>query len=326
VTRVRIVSTGMWVPDRVLTNAELERMVDTSDEWITTRTGIKERRIAEAHVTPSDLALEASKRALEAAELRPEDLDLIVFATSSPDRVVPASAVYLQKKLGAFNAGCVDNLAACSGFVYAFQAGVAQVASGLSNRCLVIGAETLSKITNYQDRTTCVIFGDGAGAVVLGPTEDGSDVLYSKMGSDGRMEDLIIVPAGGSAMPPTAEMWEKRQVYIQMKGREVYKFAVPKFVELIRTALSACHLTLNDLKLIIPHQMNARMIEAVVDRLEVPMDKVFVNIHKYGNTSSASIPVALDEAVRSGRVRRGDLILLTAMGAGLTWGTIILRW
>lgn len=324
--RVKILGTGSYAPERVLTNDDLSRMVDTNDQWITERSGIKTRRIAPETAATSDLALEASKRALAAAELRPEDLDMIVFATSSPDRVVPASAVYLQQKLGAFHAGAVDNLAACSGFVYAFQNGTALVASGLSKRCLVIGAEILSKITDYTDRTTCVLFGDGAGAVVLAPSEDASEVLYSKMGADGRLEGLIIVPAGGTAMLPTAERLAAREQFIKMKGREVYKFAVPKFAELVREALAETNLKLEDLKLVIPHQMNARMIEAVADRLSLPMERVLLNIDRYGNTSSASIPIALDEAVRGGRLRRGDLVLITAMGAGLTWGTIILRW
>lgn len=324
--RVKILGTGSFAPEKRLTNDDLSRIVDTSDAWITERTGIKERRIAADDVAVSDLALEASRRALEAAELRPEDLDMIVFATSTPDRVVPASAVYLQKKLGAHNAGAVDNLAACAGFAYALANGWALVANGQSNRCLVVGAETLSKVTDYRDRSTCILFGDAAGAVVLAPSEDESDILYAKTGADGRLEHLIIAPAGGSAMMPTPERWEKRQIYIQMKGREVYKFAVPKFVEIIREALAACRLTLDDLKLIVPHQMNARMLEAVCHRLEVPTSKVFLNIDRYGNTSSASVPMALDEAVRGGRLRRGDLVLLTAMGAGLTWGTIILRW
>ncbi|MBI2900146.1 MAG: ketoacyl-ACP synthase III [Planctomycetes bacterium] len=323
---VKVLGTGSFAPERRLTNDDLSRMVDTSDAWIVERTGVRERRIAAAETTASDLASEAAKRALEAAELGPEDLDMIVFATSSPDRIVPASAVYLQKKLGAFNAGAVDNLAACSGFVYAFTSGASMVASGTSERCLVVGGEVLSKITDYQDRTTCILMGDAAGAVVLGPSEDGSDVLYAKMRADGRLEDFIIVPASGYATPPTDEAREKRQTYIRMKGREVYKFGVPKFVEAIRDALAACEMTLEDLDLLIPHQMNLRMIEAVAERLPFPMSRVLVNIQKYGNTSSASIPLALDEAVRGGRIRRGDRILLTAMGAGLTWGTIVLRW
>lgn len=323
---VKILGTGSYTPPKRLTNADFEKIVDTNDEWITSRSGIKERRIAAPDVAASDLALEAAKHALEAAELGPLDLDLIVFGTSNPDRVVPASAVYLQRKLGAFNAGAVDNLAACSGFVYALTNGWSMVRSGLSQRCLVVGAEVLSKITDYKDRSTCILFGDAAGAVVLAPSEDSSDILYSKLGADGRLSDLIIIPAGGSAQMVTHEALDNRQVFIRMKGREVFKYAVPKFVGLINEALAACKLKLDDLKLIIPHQMNARMIEAVADRLGMPMSRVFVNIDRYGNSSSASIPLALDEAVRGGRIRRGDHFLITAMGAGLTWGTLIIRW
>ena len=323
---VKILGTGSYAPSKILTNDDLSRMVDTNDEWITSRTGIKQRHIAAPEMASSDLAVHASKAALDSAGVTPEEIDMIVFATSSPDRVVPASAVYLQKKLGCVNAGAVDNLAACAGFVYAFSNAWALVANGQSKRCLVLGSEVLSKVTNYEDRATCIIFGDASGAMVLGPSEDESDILYAKMGADGRLDDLIIAPAGGTAMMPTPDRWESRDIYIRMKGREVYKFAVPKFVEIIQEALHACNLTLNDLKLVIPHQMNARMIEAVRERMGIPQEKVFVNIHNYGNTSSASIPVAFDEAVREGRLNRGDLVLLTAMGAGLAWGTIILRW
>ncbi len=323
---VKILGTGSYAPPKTLTNDDISKLVDTNDEWITARTGIKQRHIADEECAASDLAVHAARAALESAGVKPEEIDMIVFATSSPDRVVPASAVYLQKKLGCVNAGAVDNLVACAGFAYAFSNAWALVANGQSKRCLVLGAEVLSKVTNYQDRVTCILFGDAAGAMVLAPSEDESDILYAKMGADGRLENLIIAPAGGTAMMPTADRWESREVYIQMKGREVYKFAVPKFVELIKEALDACKLSLDDLKLIIPHQMNARMIEAVRDRMGIPEEKVFVNIHNYGNTSSASIPVAFDEAVREGRLNRGDLVLLTAMGAGLAWGTIILRW
>jgi 3-oxoacyl-[acyl-carrier-protein] synthase-3 len=323
---VKILGTGSYAPPKTITNDDLSKRVDTNDEWIMARTGIKQRHVAEKDLAASDMAVHAARAALEAAEVKPEEIDMIVFATSSPDRVVPASAVYLQEKLGCVNAGAVDNLAACAGFVYALSNGWALVANGQSKRCLVLGAEVLSKITNYDDRATCILFGDASGAMVLAPSDDESDILYAKMGADGRLADLIIAPAGGTAMMPTPERWESGEIYIQMKGREVYKFAVPKFVEIIREALAACDLSLEDLKLVIPHQMNARMIEAVRERLGLPEEKVFLNIQNYGNTSSASIPVAFDEAVREGRLERGDLVLLTAMGAGLAWGTIILRW
>ncbi len=324
--RVKILATGSHVPERVLDNAYFEKIVETTDAWILERTGIRERRVSRPDEPTSDLAAEAARKALAAAEVRPGEIDTLIVATSSPDRVVPPTAVYVQKKLGCWNAGCCDLIAACSGFTYALEAGRAYVASGQAKRCLVIGAEELTKITNYKDRSTCVLFGDAAGAAVLGPSDGESDILYSKMGCDGRLDDLIIAPAGGTAMAATLETIQKSGHAIQMRGREVYKFAVPKFVEIIKEALAACRVNLSDVKAFIPHQMNLRMIEAVADRLALPLDRMVLNIERYGNTSAASIPVALDEAVRSGRIGRGDLVLMSAMGAGITWGTILLRW
>lgn len=324
--KTRILGTGSFTPERRLTNDDLSRMLETSDAWITERTGIKERRIAEASTTPSDLGAEAARRAIASADLKAEDIDHLIVATSAPDRAVPATAIYVQAKVGCFNAGAVDMLAACSGFLYALTAGWQAVASGQSTYTLVVGTETLSKITNWKDRNTCVLLGDGAGAVVLGRSDANSDILYSKLGADGRMADLIIVPSQGAAMMPTPEILDKGLQFIHMQGRKVYKFAVPKFVEIIQQALTASGLTVRDLALIIPHQMNLRMIEGVAQRLDIPMSLFFINIQKYGNTSSASIPLALDEAVREGRIQRGDLVLLTGMGAGLAWGTLIFRW
>jgi 3-oxoacyl-[acyl-carrier-protein] synthase-3 len=324
--KVKILATGSYAPDKVLDNAYFEKIVETSDAWILERSGIRQRRAAAPGQATSDLAAEAARRALRAADVRPEEVDTLIVATSSPDRVVPPTAVYVQAKLGCWNAGCSDLIAACSGFTYALAAGRAYVAAGQSRRCLVIGAEELTRITNYKDRSTCVLFGDAAGAVVLAPSDGDSDILYSKMGCDGRLEHLIVVPAGGTALQPTPELLEQGQQFIQMKGREVYKFAVPKFVEIIQEALDACDLRISDIKAFIPHQMNARMIEAVAERLAFPADRLVMNIDRYGNTSAASIPLALDEIVRDGRLRRGDLLLLSAMGAGITWGTVILRW
>jgi len=324
--RVKILGTGSYAPPRVITNHELEKLVDTNDQWIVERTGIKQRHAADPGVPTSEIAAIAAKKALEAAKVKPEEIDTIVVATSSPDRIVPPTAVYVQRILGCWNAGCYDLVAACTGFAYGLSSGRAYISSGQSKRCLVIGAEELSKITNYKDRTTCILFGDGAGAVVLGPSDDDSDILYSKMGCDGRTADLIITPAGGTDQPLTAESLEKKEHMLQMKGREVYKFAVPKFVEIIQTALVATDLKMSEIAHFIPHQMNARMIEAVAERLGFPMEKIVINIADYGNTSAASIPIALDEAVRAGRVKRGDLILMSAMGAGITWGTVVLRW
>jgi 3-oxoacyl-[acyl-carrier-protein] synthase-3 len=324
--RVKVLATGSYAPDEILANADLEKRVETSDAWIVERTGIRERRVAAPDQGASDLGARAGARALEAAGLRPEDVDTLIVATSSPDRIVPPTAVYVQSKLGCWNAGSCDVTAACSGFVYGLSMGRACVASAQSNRCLVVGTEVLTRITNYRDRGTCVLFGDAAGAVVLGPSDGESDVLYSKMGCDGRLEDLITVPMGGTAVPLTPENLERGLQFLQMKGREVYKFAVPKFVEITQEALRSCGLKLSDIQAFIPHQMNARMIEAVAGRLAFPMDRVVMNIDRYGNTSAASIPVALDEAVRAGRIRRGDIVLLSAMGAGITWGTVVLRW
>jgi len=324
--RVKILGTGSYAPEKILTNAELEKRIETSDEWIAERTGIRSRRIAADGQPTSDLAARAARRALEASGTRPEDVDTLIVATSSPDRVVPPTAVYVQKELGCWNAGCSDLIAACSGFTYALHAARGLVSGGQSKRCLIVGAEELSRLTNYADRGTCILFGDGAGAAVVGPSDDASDILYTKMGCDGRLEKLIITPVGISATPPTPENIRDGGHYIQMKGREVYKFAVPKFVEIIREALRATGLALSDLRWFIPHQMNARMIEAVAERLPMPMDRVIMNIDRYGNTSAASIPIALDEAVRAGKIGRGDLLLFSAMGAGLTWGTVVLRW
>ena len=324
--RVKVLGVGSHVPPRALSNKELERLVDTSDEWIVERTGIRQRHVADPGVPTSEIATLAARRALEAAKVSPEEIDTLIVATSSPDRIVPPTAVYVQRSLGCWNAGCYDLIAACTGFASGLSSGRAYISSGQSKRCLVIGAEVLSKITNFSDRTTCILFGDAAGAVVLGPSDGDSDILYSKMGADGREADLIITWAGGTAMPVTPDILEKRLHMIQMKGREVYKFAVPKFVEIIQAALRETDLQLSEIDHFIPHQMNARMIEAVAERLGFPRQKIVVNIENYGNTSAASIPLALDESVRSGRIKRGDLVLMSAMGAGITWGTVILRW
>ncbi len=324
--RVKLLGTGAYAPEQILTNEDLAKRVDTNDAWITERTGIKSRHIAPDGVPTSALAAKAARIALETAGVRPEEVDTLIVATSSPDRLVPPCSAYVQKELGCFEAACSDLVAACSGFTYALHHARGLVSSGLSKRCLIVGAEELSRITNYKDRQTCILFGDGAGAAVLGPSDGESDILYSRMGCDGRLEHLITTPVFGTAEKPTAARLEAGDYCIQMKGREVFKFAVPKFVEIMQEALRATKLSLDDLRWVIPHQMNARMIESVAERLGLPMDKVFVNIDRYGNTSAASIPIALDEAVRAGKVKRGDLLLFSAMGAGITWGTVILKW
>jgi 3-oxoacyl-[acyl-carrier-protein] synthase-3 len=324
--RVKILGTGSYAPPRVITNADLEKLVDTNDQWIVERTGIKQRHAADPGVPTSEIAAIAAQKALEAAKCAPEEIDTIIVATSSPDRIVPPTAVYVQRILGCWNAGCYDLVAACTGFAYGLSSGRAYISSGQSKRCLVIGAEELSKITDYSDRTTCILFGDGAGAVVLGPSDGDSDILYSKMGADGRTADLIITPAGGTDQPLTAESLARKDHFLHMKGREVYKFAVPKFVEIVQTALAATDLKMSEITHFVPHQMNARMIESVAEKLGFPMSKIVINIENYGNTSAASIPIALDEAVRAGRIKRGDVLLMCAMGAGITWGTVVLRW
>ena len=326
--RVKILGTGSYAPPRVITHADLEKLVDTNDQWIVERTGIKQRHAADPGVPTSEIAAVAAQKALEAAKCAPEEIDTIIVATSSPDRIVPPTAVYVQRILGCWNAGCYDLVAACTGFAYGLSSGRAYISSGQSKRCLVIGAEELSKITDYSDRTTCILFGDGAGAVVLGPSDgdSDSDILYSKMGADGRTADLIITPGGGTDQPLTAESLARKDHFLHMKGREVYKFAVPKFVEIIQTALAATDLKMSEITHFVPHQMNARMIESVAEKLGFPMSKIVINIENYGNTSAASIPIALDEAVRAGRIKRGDVLLMCAMGAGITWGTVVLRW
>ena len=323
---VKILGTGSYAPEEILTNDYFTKIVDTNDKWIVERTGIKARRRASTEQVTSDLGTEAALRAMKSAGVEADEIDQLIVATSCPDRMVPPAASFVQAKIGCFNAGAFDILVACSGFVYALEVGRALVASGQSKRCLVVGAEQLSRLVNYKDRSTCILFGDGAGAVVLGPSDDDSTILYAKTGSDGRMSDYITTPYGGTAHLLDVKAFEAAQHTLQMKGREVYKFAVPKFVEIILEGVAACDMKLSDVDLIIPHQMNLRMIEAVAQRLEYPMDKIYINIQKYGNTSAASIPLALDEAIQDGRVKKGDIILFSAMGAGISWGTVVLRW
>ena len=325
--KVRVSGTGSYVPDRVLDNAHFSRIVDTSDEWIVERTGIRERRISAEGQSTSDLAAEAGRRALAAAGRTPEQVELIIVATSTPDRVVPGTASYVQAKMGCFNAGAVDHIAACSGYVYALSSGWHYVAGGQVKNCLVIGAEQLTRITNYGDRGTCILFGDAAGALLLEPSAEGpSDILYSKLGADGRGERYITVPAGGTAMKPTQERIDQKLDTIQMMGREVYKFAITKFVELIKDACAWIGVSPDQIDVLVPHQVNLRIIESAAEKLKIPMDKIVVNIDRYGNTSAASIPLAMDEAVKSGRIQRGHLVVTVAFGAGLTWGSVALRW
>ncbi len=325
-----IIGTGSFMPEKVLTNDDISKIVDTSDEWITTRTGIKERRIAAEGQATSDLAAEAARRAIADAGICPEEISLIVVATVTPDMFFPSTACFVQKKIGAANAVCFDISAACSGFLYALQVARHFINTGNRTTALVIGAEKLSSLINWQDRNTCVLFGDGAGAVVIRRAEEGSDaqgrVLSTVMGSDGNLADLLKVPGGGSACPITAENAPSRPNTIHMEGRETFKHAVTRMCQASEQALEMAGLKKEDITLIIPHQANLRIIQAIADRLGLPHDKAFVNLDKYGNTSAATIPVALDEARRAGRLKKGDIVLLVAFGGGFTWASSVVRW
>lgn len=324
--RSRIISTGSYLPEKVLSNSEMEKMLDTSDEWITERTGIKERRIADSTQAASDLACEASKIALKRAGLRPEDIDLIIVATITGDMPFPSTACFLQDKLGAINAAGFDISAACSGFLYSLYIADSFIKSGMHRRILVAGTEVLSKITDWDDRTTCVLFGDGAGAVIVEPADDDSGILSIHINSDGKMWDLIHVPGGGSRNPASQSSIEQRLHYIKMKGNETFKVAVRTLEDIALKTLQENNIDPSGLSLLIPHQANLRIIQATADRLKVPIDKVIINLDKYGNTSAASIPIALDEALQSGRIKEGDYILLEAFGGGLTWASALIKW
>jgi 3-oxoacyl-[acyl-carrier-protein] synthase III len=324
-----IVGTGSYAPARVLTNDDLSKVVDTSDEWITTRTGIKERRIAREDEATSDMAAEAARRALAAADMKAEDIELIIVATVTPDMFFPSTACFVQKKIGAVNAFCFDVSAACSGFLYALQTARHYLNSGQRGTALVIGAEKLSTLVNWSDRNTCVLFGDAAGAVVLKRTDDANAsrrVLSTVMGSDGNLTDLLKVPGGGSACPVNEGNMDQRLNTIHMEGRETFKHAVTRMCAAADQALNLAGLKAEDIGLVIPHQANARIISAIADRLKLPEEKVFMNLQKYGNTSAATIPVALDEAQREGRLKPGDILLLVAFGGGFTWASTVLRW
>lgn len=324
--KARIISTGSYVPEKVLTNFDLEKMVETSDEWITERTGIKERRIASAEQATSDLAYEASVKALKNAGLNARDIDLIVVATVSPDMLTPSSACILQMKLGAENAIAFDINAACTGFIYALAVAEKFIKTGFSKKALVIGAETLSRFTDWSDRTTCVLLADGAGAVILEPTENDEGIEIIDIYSNGTMWDFIHMPAGGSKIPVTEEVLKRRLNFIKMRGNETFKVAVKTLEEVVVATLKKGNIDSSQLSLLVPHQANIRIIQAMAKRLELPMEKVMVNINKYGNTSAASIPIALDEANQEGRIKKGDYIILAAFGAGLTWGSALIKW
>jgi 3-oxoacyl-[acyl-carrier-protein] synthase-3 len=327
VNRTVILGTGAAVPKKILTNKDLESIVDTSDEWIATRTGIKSRHIAEDGETTSTLATEAARRSLEMAGVEPEEIDMIVVGTTSPDMIMPNTGALVQKNLGACNAFAFDVYAACSGFVYALTIADKFIKDNPGKKILAIGSELLSSITDWEDRNTCVLFGDAAGAVLVSGASAGErGILSTHLHSDGCLWELLYIPGGGCVYPPSAEMAEKRDYCIRMHGNEVYKHAVRSLTEVAQEALVANQVDPKDLDLFIPHQANIRIMNKVAERLKIPPDRVYINIERYGNTSSASIPVALDEANRSGRLKQGDLVLLDAFGGGFTWGAVMIRW
>lgn len=324
---VQIIGTGSYVPKQVLTNLELERMVDTSDEWILGRTGIRERRLADQEEATSDLAYQASLIALNDADVAPGELDLLVVATVTPDTPLPSAACHLQERLGAARAAAFDINAACSGFIFALSVAEQFLRTGRFETILVVGSEVLSRITNWADRNTCVLFGDGAGAAVLKASADRTKgILSNHLHSDGGLADYLIVRGGGSRMPHSEETLGTEVNFIEMRGNETFKVAVRSMYEVALEALEFNGYSPSDVDLLVPHQANKRIVEAVGKRLGIPGDKVFINIDRVGNTSAASIPIALDESRRSGRINEGDLVLLVGMGAGLTWGSTLIRW
>ncbi len=321
----RIAGTGSYTPSRVMTNTELERMVATSDDWIRERTGIRERHIAASGEACSDLAVQAGRRALAAAGLAASDLDLILVATCTGDYPLPATACLVQHQLGATKAAACDLSAACCGFVYALSVADAYVRTGMRH-VLVIGSEVMSAITDWSDRNTCILFGDGAGAAVVSASDGERGILSTHLRSDGSLCELITVPAGGSRTPLSEQVVAERTHFIKMKGNETFKVAVRTLEEIARETLAANQLQVEDLDLYVPHQANMRILKAVMERLGLPLEKVMLNLERYGNTSAASIPIALDEAVRAGRVQDGSLVMLGAFGAGLTWASALIRW
>lgn len=325
--RAGILGTGSYVPPKVLTNKDLEKMVETTDEWIVTRTGIKERHQAEAGVFTSDLAVEASKRALESAGLTAKDLDLIILGTITPDMPTPSTACFVQSKLGAPQAAAFDISAACSGFVYGLSVARAFVESGLYKRVLLIGAEKLTTFIDWKDRTTCVLFGDGAGAVIIGEVPEGKrQILSTYMSANGDEADLLKIPGGGCRFPSSLETVEQRLHALKMEGKEIFKIGVRVMSEATKKAVDMAGITLDQVSLVIPHQANIRIVDAIRERLEVPAEKVFINLDKVGNTSAASVGIALDDAVRSGRVKDGQYIAFVAFGAGTTLASAVVKW
>jgi 3-oxoacyl-[acyl-carrier-protein] synthase-3 len=325
VKKVGIIGVGEYLPEKILTNADLEKMVDTSDEWITTRTGIKERHLAAAGQSASDLAVKAAEQALKNARLKPEDLELIVVATITGDMPFPSVAAILQNKLAAPKAACFDISAACAGFVYGISVAQQFIAASTYKNALVVGVEVLSSVTDWQDRNTCVLFGDGAGAVVLSEVKKGG-IISTYLGCDGSRVGILNMPAGGSRLPASTETVRNRQHYLKMQGNELFKIAVNTMTKAAEIVLQQAGMTFADVDLIIPHQANARIIFAVAKKLGIPEERVYLNIERCGNMSSASTVTALCEAVQEGKVKKGDIILLDAFGAGLVWGACIIEW
>ncbi|MGB0328786.1 MAG: beta-ketoacyl-ACP synthase III [Akkermansiaceae bacterium] len=324
---VTIAGTGSYLPQKVLTNEDLSKLVDTSDEWIVTRTGIKERRIAAEGEATSHLGTKAAEKALEQAELTAEEVELIIVATITPDTLTPATACYVQQQLGSDKAVAFDISAACSGFLYAMKIAKRMIEGGIFANALIIGAEKLSAFVNWEDRTTCVLFGDGAGAAVLRASKEGEGrILATDIGTDGKQTHLLNIPGGGSACPITMSNAGEGLATLAMLGKEVFRHAVTRMKDSANTVIKLAGLTADDISLVIPHQANLRIIDAIASRLDVPNESVFVNLHKYGNTSAAAIAIALDEAHREGKIQRGDKIVMVAFGAGLTWAAAAIEW
>lgn len=324
--KVGIAGIGAYVPSKVLTNKDLEKMVDTSDEWITTRTGIKERRIAEDWQASSDLAFEAAKQALANADVSPEDLDLIIVCGVTFDYPFPATACILQDKLGASKAGAMDIEAGCTGFIYALSAAYGYIATGVYDKVLVVGSDVLSKVTDWQDRSSCILFGDAAGAAVLTPYQGQGELLHFYLRSDGSRTDDLLIPAGGSRNPASHKTVEERLHYMKLNGPEVFRLAVRVIEDAVLSVLEKAKIPKEEIALFIPHQANIRIIQTAARNLGIPLEKFFVNVDRYGNTSAASIPLAFYEALNEGRINKGDYIMLVGFGAGLTWGAYLIRW
>lgn len=324
--RARIIGTGSYVPERVMTNQDFEKYLDTSDEWIVARTGIRERHIAAEGENTSDLCVKAAQNALDMAGLKAEDIDQIIVGTITGDYPWPATACIVQDKLGAKQCGAYDLSAACSGFLYAISNAVAQIESGAIQRALVIGAETLSRIVDYDDRNTCLLFGDAAGAVILEAQEGDRGILSSHLHADGSYLELLYQPGFGTAITPTEELVRDRGYFLKMQGNEVFKVAVKMLAEVAQEAVEANGMTIDDIDLLIPHQANIRILEATAKRMKLPSEKVYINVDRYGNTSAATIPLALDEANRAGLLKENDIIVLNAFGGGFTWASTCMRW